>query len=95
MGLFHGTSRIGHGLEHFGVGGGVFQGLPLELDGGERPVDLRQLLLVALLPLEGLQSRWWGQKVGGLKRYIINHHLTHDCFSGAMLWLGWGRKNRM
>lgn len=58
MGLFHGTGRVRHGLEHFRIGGGVLEGLPLELNGGERPIDLGQLLLVALLPLEGLQSSW-------------------------------------
>ncbi|TNN57938.1 hypothetical protein EYF80_031854 [Liparis tanakae] len=39
-----------------GVGVRVLQSLPLKLDGGEGAIDLRELLLQALLPLQGLQG---------------------------------------
>lgn len=53
----HGLGGVAHVLQHLRVGVGVLQRLPLELDGGQRPVDLGQLLLVALLPLQGLERR--------------------------------------
>lgn len=57
MRSLHGLGGVAHVLQHFCVGVSVLQRLPLELDGGQRPVDLSQLLLVALFPLQGLQSR--------------------------------------
>lgn len=50
----HGFSSKAHVFEDFCVGVGVLQSLPLELDGGQRPVNLSQLLLVPLFPLQGL-----------------------------------------
>lgn len=58
MGGLHGLGGVAHVLQHFRVGVGVLQRLPLELDCGQRPVDLSQLLLVALFPFQGLQSGW-------------------------------------
>lgn len=58
MGRLHGLGSIAHVLEHFSVGVGVFQSLSLELNGGQRAVNLGELLLVPLLPLQSLQSRY-------------------------------------
>lgn len=41
-------------LEDFSVGVGVLERFPLELNGRQRPVDLSELLLVTLFPLQGL-----------------------------------------
>lgn len=41
-------------LEDFVVSVGILQRFPLELNGRQRPVDLTQLLLVTLFPLQGL-----------------------------------------
>lgn len=51
----HGSGREAHVPEHLGVGVRVLQGLPLELDGGQRAIDLRELSLQPLLSPEGLQ----------------------------------------
>lgn len=54
MRSLHCLCSVAHVLEHFRVGVGVLERLPLELDGGQRTVDLSQLLLIALFPLQGL-----------------------------------------
>lgn len=56
---FHGFSSKAHVLEHLCVCVGILQRLPLELNGGQRAVDLRQLLLVSLLAFQGLKSSCW------------------------------------
>lgn len=56
VGSLHGLGGVAHVLEHLGVGVGVLQGLPLELDGGQRAVDLCQLLLIPLLALQRLEG---------------------------------------
>lgn len=58
VGSLHGLGGIAHVLEHLCVGVGILQGLPLELDGGQGAIDLRQLLLIPLLALQSLQGRW-------------------------------------
>lgn len=50
----HGFRGEAHVPEHLGVGVRVLQGLSLELDGGQRAVDLSELLLQPLLSLECL-----------------------------------------
>ena len=57
-----GLGGVAHVLQDLRVGAGVLQRLPLELDGGQGPVDLGQLLLVALLPLQGLEGAWEHQE---------------------------------
>lgn len=54
-----GLGSVAHGLQDLSVGVGILQCLPLELDGGEGPVNLSELLLKALLPLQCLEGRWW------------------------------------
>lgn len=54
--LLHGLGSVAHVLQDLCVGVRVLQSFPLELDGGERAIDLRELLLQALLPLQGLQG---------------------------------------
>lgn len=61
----HGLGGEAHVLQHFRVGVGVLERLPLELDGGQRAVDLLQLLAVAFFPLQGLQCRCGDRKVKG------------------------------
>lgn len=58
VGFFQGFSGNPHDLEDFCVGGGILQRLTLELNGGEGAIDLLELLLIPLLTLQGLQSRW-------------------------------------
>lgn len=53
----HGLGSKAHVFEHFCVCVGVLQSLPLELDGGERAVDLGELLFVPLLSFQSLKSR--------------------------------------
>lgn len=48
---FHGFGRKTHVLQHLGVGVRILQGLSLELDGGQRAINLRELLLKPLLSL--------------------------------------------
>lgn len=57
MGRLHGLGSEAHVLEHFSVGVGVLQGLPLELDSRQRAVNLGELLLIPLLSFQGLQGR--------------------------------------
>lgn len=52
----HGLGGHAHVLEDFGVGVGVLEGFPLELDGRQSTVDPIQLLFIALFPLQGLKS---------------------------------------
>lgn len=54
--LLHGLGSKTHVLQDLCVGVRVLQSFPLKLDGGERAIDLRELLLQSLLPLQGLQS---------------------------------------
>ena len=54
MGSLEGLGRVAHVLEDLGVGLCVLQSLPLELDGGERAVDLLQLLLQTFLFTQGV-----------------------------------------
>lgn len=56
MDLLHGLGSKAHVLQDLRVGVRVLQSFPLELDGGERAVNLGELLLQALLPLQGLQG---------------------------------------
>ena len=57
-----GLGGVAHVLQDLRVGAGVLQRLPLELDGGQGPVDLGQLLLVTFLPLQGLEGTWEHQE---------------------------------
>lgn len=50
----HGLGREPHVPQHLGVGVRVLQGLPLELNGRQRAVDLSELLLKPLLSLQCL-----------------------------------------
>lgn len=54
--LLHGVGGIAHILQDLRVGVGVLQSFPLKLDGGEGPINLGELLLQALLPLQRLQG---------------------------------------
>lgn len=54
--LLHGLGSIAHILQDLSVGVGVLESFSLKLDGGECAVDLGELLLQTLLPLQGLQS---------------------------------------
>lgn len=54
--LLHGLSSEAHVLQDLCVGVRVLQSFPLKLDGGQRAIDLGELLLQALLPLQGLQG---------------------------------------
>lgn len=58
VGRLHGLCGEAHVFEHFRVGVGILQRLPLELDGWQRAVNLGQLLLVPLLSFQSLQRRW-------------------------------------
>lgn len=64
VGGFHGLGGVAHVLEHLRIGVGVLQGLSLELNGRQRAVDLRQLLLIPLLALQGLEGRCMGRTQG-------------------------------
>lgn len=57
MSRLHGLGSEAHVFEHFSVGVGVLQSLPLEFNGGQRPIDLLELLLVPLLSFQGLKCR--------------------------------------
>lgn len=50
MRLLHGLGGEAHVFKDFGVGVGIFQGFPLELNGRERPVDPGELLFIPLFP---------------------------------------------
>lgn len=54
--LLQGLGSEAHVLQDLRVGVRVLQSFPLKLDGGERAIDLGELLLQALLPLQGLQG---------------------------------------
>lgn len=54
MDFLHGLGSVAHVLQDLCVGVRVLQSFPLKLDGGERAIDLGELLFQALLPLEGL-----------------------------------------
>lgn len=54
--LLHGLSSEAHVLQDLCVGVRVLQSFPLKLDGGQRAINLGELLLQALLPLQGLQG---------------------------------------
>lgn len=57
MGVLHRLGSVADVLQHFCVGIGVLQSISLELNGRQRSVDLRQLLLVPFLSFQSLQSR--------------------------------------
>ena len=57
MNFLHGLGRKGQIVQDLRVGVRVLQRLPLKLDGGQRAVDLSELLLVPLLPFQSLQGR--------------------------------------
>lgn len=57
MGVLHGFGSVADVLQHLRVGVGVLQSISLELDGGQRSVDLGQLLLVTFLSFQSLQGR--------------------------------------
>ena len=52
-----GLCSIAHVLEHFSVSLCILQRLSLELNGGEGPINLLQLFLQSLLPLQRIQGR--------------------------------------
>lgn len=54
--VLHGLGGEAHVLEHFCVSVGVLQSFSLILNGGQGAVDLSQLLLITLLPLQGLEG---------------------------------------
>lgn len=54
--VLHRFSSHAHILKDFSVGVGVLQGFSLVLDGGQCPIDLSQLFLIALFSLQGQQS---------------------------------------
>lgn len=54
--VLHGLGGEAHVLEHFCVSVGILQSFSLIFDGGQGAVDLSQLLLITLLPLEGLEG---------------------------------------
>ena len=54
--LLQGLGGLAHRLEDGGVGAGRVQRIPLVLECCQGAVDLLQLLLVVLFPLEGLQG---------------------------------------
>lgn len=58
MDLLHGLGSIAHVLQDLRVGVRVLQSFPLKLDGGERAINLGELLLQTLFPLQGLQGSW-------------------------------------
>ena len=60
MSCLEGLGCVAHVLEDLCVGAGVLQGLTLELDRGQGPVHLVQLLLQTLLPLQSHQGSWKG-----------------------------------
>lgn len=62
MRMLHCLGSEAQVLEDFRVGVGVLERFPLELNGRQCPVDLSELLLVTLFPLQGLQSRWTGRE---------------------------------
>lgn len=62
--FLHGLGGDAHAFQNFGVGVGVLQSFPLELDGGQGAVDPAELLLVPLFPLQGLEGNWTG--AGGM-----------------------------
>ena len=59
-----GLGGVAHVLEDLCVGLSVLQSLSLELNGGESAINLLQLLLQSLLPLQSIQSRWTQREVG-------------------------------
>ena len=69
MDSLHGLGSKAHILQDFCVGVRVLQSFSLELYGGERAVDLGELLLQALLSLQGLQSSCYTKTV----------EVTHAC----------------
>lgn len=52
----HGLCSQTHVLQDLCVGVRVLQGFSLELDGRQRPIDLGELLLQSLFPLQRLQG---------------------------------------
>lgn len=54
--MLHCFGSHAHIFEDFSVGVGILQRLPLVLDGGQRPVDLIELFLIALFSLQGLEG---------------------------------------
>lgn len=54
MDVLHGFSSKAHVFQDLCVGVRVLQRLSLKLDGGERAIDLGELLLQTLLPLQSL-----------------------------------------
>lgn len=54
--MLHCFSSHAHVFEDFSVGVGVLQCFPLVFNGGQCPVDLTQLFLIALFPLQGQQG---------------------------------------
>lgn len=69
--VLHCFSSHAHVFKDFSVGVGVLQGFSLVLDGGQRPVDLSQLFLIALFSLQGQQG-------GCMQRQIKQRQISYE-----------------
>lgn len=92
MGRLHGLGSKAHVLQHLRVGVGVFQCLPLELDGGQGAIDLGQLFLVPLLSFQSLQGGWEQKKKrmkhqdeGSFANYYLLLGIIHPQWSFAFI----------
>lgn len=56
--VLQGLGSVAHILQDLCVCVWVLQSFPLELNGGQCPINLGQLLLKALLPLQGHEGNW-------------------------------------
>lgn len=76
--VLQGLGSVAHILQDLCVCVRVLQSFPLELNGGECPIDLGQLLLEALLPLQGHEGNWYKEDAQSIHRDWAGHcQATH------------------
>lgn len=93
VGGLHSIGSVLHGLQHGRVCVCTLQRLPLHLYGRQSAVDLLELLLVLLLPFQGLDRDCGGggDKVTTLKLQSISRNFTFTSLVFGPVLLGYGQ----
>lgn len=86
--VLQGLGSVAHILQDLCVCVRVLQSFPLELNGGECPINLGQLLLEALLPLQGHEGNWLREDAHSIHPDWAGYcQATHSsCSTGFYFW---------